>query len=160
MQADLPTSVSEWVNLAWQLVLIIAAVSAFLWRILRAPLVQLMKEADATNAQAIHELDLKMEQTTNGVGQRVKVLEEGCMQHGTLIDKHDRAVERLENAVALSQERTARMEAKIDNLVTAIERNRDAHLEEDGEIRERLVRIETKVDALQQASPPASRRSS
>lgn len=144
----LPTSLSEWVTLLVQLFLVAAAVAGFLWRVVKQPI-------DAKIAA----MGVDTEHTINGLGGRVKVIEEGCTHHSTLIDKHDRAIERIEGEAVRDKERLFRLEGAIERLVTAIERNRDAHIEEDSEIRERLVRIETKVDALQHVTPsPPERR--
>ncbi|MDQ3273622.1 MAG: hypothetical protein M3Q39_00970 [Actinomycetota bacterium] len=126
METELPTSLSGWVSLAVQLGVVVLAVAGLLWRAIKKPL----------------------EDEINGLGRRVKIVEDKAMQHGTLIDKNDRSIERLGGAVVDGQKSVAKIEGVVERLVTAIERNRDAHAEEDSEIRERLVRIETKVDTL------------
>jgi chromosome segregation ATPase len=126
--ANMPTSLSEWVSLAVQLSVVTLAVAAFLWRVIKQPIVDMV----------------------NGLGKRVKEIEERKSQHAASLDKHDRSIERLEGAVVDNKERLGRIEGSVERLVTAMERNRDANMEEDSEIRERLVRIETKVDAIQQ----------
>lgn len=127
MDAGLPRTLAEWVSLAVQLSVVALAVAGFLWRVIKAPIVDMV----------------------NGLGKRVTEIEERKMQHATMLDRHDRAIERLESAVVDGKERISRIEIGIERLVSAMERNRDAHSEEDSEIRERLVRIETKVDAIQ-----------
>lgn len=146
MEAGLPTTLSEWVSLVVQLVVVVGAVFGLLWRFLKQPI-----------EQQINGLGARMEHKHADLEERIKESESGCTHHGTLIDKHDRAVERLENAVALDRERIGRIEGALERLVTATEFNRTAHMEADSEIRERLVRIETKVDALQQSNPPHRR---
>lgn len=123
----LPTSLAEWVSLVVQLGVVALAVAGVLWRVIKTPIVDMV----------------------NGLGKRVSDIEERKTQHATTLDRHDRSIERLEGAVVDGKERIGRIEAGIERLVIAIERNRDAHAEEESEIRERLVRIETKVDAIQ-----------
>ena len=127
MNSGLPGTISEWVSLIIQLCVITSVVAGFLWRVVKQPIVDMV----------------------NGLGGRVKEIEERKANHQTLLDKHDRAIERLEGAVSENKERLGRIEGAVERLVVSMERNRDAHTEEESEIRERLVRIEMKVDAIQ-----------
>lgn len=132
MQFGMPTTFADWVALALRMMVVAVTVAGFLWKVIKAPL----------------------ETQVNGLGGRVKILEDGRTHDTALVDKHDRSIERIENAMIEGQGRVARIEGSVERLIVAIERNRDANIEEDSEIRERLVRIETKLDAMQQKRKP------
>lgn len=126
MQNALPGTVDEWLTLLIHLGTVAVAVGGFLWYVLKTPLV----------AQI------------DGLGGRVKECEDRNVVHETRLAEHSQTLRDAAHDRKELHDRVGRTEGSLVRLVTALERNRDAHMEADGEIRERLVRIETKLDAI------------
>lgn len=122
MIAQLPA----WLALALEFLAILVAVGALLWRTIKQPL----------------------EDQTNGLGKRVTAVELVNKAHEARLAELDRALYDSRRDRTEMHEHIGRIEANLDRVVAAMEKNRNSQVEEDGSIRDRLTKIETKVDIL------------
>lgn len=127
-----PATMEGWVRLLLVLGGFGLSMAGFAWRFMRLPLLTQI----------------------NGLGDRVKLVELSAAARDPEIRKLDRAGESARHDLMALHDRVGRIEGATERLISAMERNRDAHMEEEGEIRERLVRIETKVDGILKVRDP------
>ena len=121
-----PNTLAEWLALLVQVSVVIAAVAGFAWQTIRAPLVNQI----------------------NGLGHRVQTVETGCTQHQANIEGLQRAKERAEFDRMAIHERMGKVEGMFTRMIEQQEKARDERHSDEQEVRERLARIEIKVDDL------------
>lgn len=99
----------------------------------------------------------RMTNKVNGLGERVNALEDSSAEKKGRMDRNEREIELLHNAVTGGAERLGRMERSIEGLedhVTemkieitgAVGEIKNIILEKNASVRERIVRIESKLE--------------
>jgi hypothetical protein len=121
-----PTTLAQWVGLVVQVTTITAALAALGWRLIRAPLLD----------------------SINGLGERVKRIEVADEGHGARLHAMERHRELDARDRSDLRSHVDRVEGQLSRLISHIESERGHKGRADSEIRERLVRIETKVDDM------------
>jgi hypothetical protein len=121
-----PDTLAGWVGLFIQVSTITAALAAFGWRVIRAPLLT----------------------SINGLGERVHRVEMSDEGQGTRLHALERFSETSQRDRTDLRDHINRVEGQLSRLISHIESERGHKGRADSEIRERLVRIETKVDDM------------
>ena len=121
-----PSTLSEWLEFLVHLGIVLGAAGGFAWAVIRAPLVNQI----------------------NGLGERVNDVEVGSTKHEANIQSLQRAKERSEFDRSALHERFGKLEGLFSRMVEAQDKAREDRHKNEQDMRDRLARIETKVDDL------------
>lgn len=122
MQIDVG-QIDSWLGLIIRVAVTVLAVLAFVWRVIRAPI---------------------MEQI-NGLGTRVNASTESCATLGAKVGSLERQHELMSFQQQANSERMGKLEGKLDKVDDNISKFRDHSGSEESEIKERLAGIESRM---------------
>lgn len=126
----LPDSLSEWFGLVVQFVVTVAAVLAFVLKMIRRPLQE--------------EFDRRFVNH----GERLGVLDNGVAANTAARESQERQLERLHLQLGMAQETQGRHDERLERVLMKLEQHERERLQEDRQISVQLARLEEQMTIM------------